>query len=51
MTTAIAVRNGLVHYRRYHDGRSHLVLYESGKASPARRAGALPRLAKGWLSR
>jgi SAM-dependent methyltransferase len=46
-----ATRSGLVHYRRYHSGRSHLVLYESGTASPARRARALPLLAKGWLSR
>jgi hypothetical protein len=46
-----AVRSGLVHYRRYHSGRSHLVMYESGRASPGRRARALPKLAGGWLRR
>ena len=34
-----AARRGLVHYRRYH-GRSHLVVYRTGRQSPARRAGA-----------
>jgi SAM-dependent methyltransferase len=45
---AHAARRDLVHYRRYHDGRSHLVLYGSRAAPLRRRARSLGLLAKGW---
>jgi SAM-dependent methyltransferase len=45
-----AGRHRLRRYRRFHDGRSHLVLYDSRPAGLAARAGSLAQLAIGRLT-
>jgi SAM-dependent methyltransferase len=45
-----AAGHGLRRYRRFHGGRSHLVLYDTQAAGPAARAQALAQLAVGRLA-